>query len=67
MTHEQTGNNPEHPKDDKFEEITGQLATHLAFEGGQLVHKVVDKGKNQVELPDTPFEISEAVGRSGKP
>ena len=56
MTHELTNGKPEN-RDDKarFDEITGQLATHLALEDGKLVEKITDKGDNQVKLPDTPF------------
>lgn len=67
MTFEQASNKPERSEQDKkFDEITGQLATHLAFEDGQLVHKVIDKAENSIELPDVPFEAPKPVERDGK-
>lgn len=67
MTHEQMGDTPErNENDDRFKEITGRLATYVAFEDGELVQKVVDKDQGSIELPDTPFEAPEEVQRDGK-
>ena len=67
MTHEHIGDDSERDENnDRFKEITGRLATYVAFEDGELVQKVVDKDHGSIELPDTPFEAPEDVQRDGK-